>query len=70
MTENQKTLALGLLNGFYEQISAQLVLLRYCHDGSWSPYHKWERGARGFTGLYSAALIGIGVPNGDGGIGC
>jgi len=58
ITEGVKILALRLLGGFDEHISAQLQLLHYNrhNDGL---YFNWAKGPTGFTGLHAIAYLGI-----------
>jgi len=58
MVENVKILALRLLGGFDEHISAQL-LLRNGRDLFSDPWFNWEEGPKGFTGLHGVAFFGI-----------
>jgi len=58
MTDNVKTLALRLLDGFDKHISAQLMLLDY-KSGRFSRGLSLKGGPRGFTGLHGAAFVGI-----------
>ena len=59
MTENVKGLALRLLDGFEEHISAQLMLLDYKPVRGPPLYFSLEGGPRGFTGLHGAAFLGV-----------
>ena len=59
MTENIKMLALRLLDGFGEHISAQLLLLDYNQNRGWGPYFDGAKGPMGFTGLHAMAFLGI-----------
>jgi len=58
ITENIKLLALRLLNGFDEHISAQLLLLRG-RGVYWDPFYDGAGGPTGFTGLHGMAFLGI-----------
>ena len=55
----QNLLALKLLGGFDEHISAQLLLLHYNQTRSSGPYFDSARGPTEFTGLHGAAFLGI-----------
>ena len=59
MTENIKMLALRLLDGFDEHISAQILLLHSNRCSSGGPYFDCMEGPRGFTGLHGVAFLGI-----------
>ena len=58
MVENVKILALRLLSGFDEHISARLMLL-HCRDASSDPWFDGAERPTGFTGLHGVALLGI-----------
>jgi len=58
MTENIKILALRLLDGFDEHISAQLLLLRYNENRGTDPCFYSAGGPTGFTGLHGVAFLG------------
>ena len=59
VTENTKALALKLLDRFDENISAQLLLLRYERRNFSGPSFDGAEGPVGFTGLHGAAFLGI-----------
>jgi len=61
MTENVKILALKLLGGFDEHVSAQLLLLGHNEDreNDWDPYFDSMEGPTGFTALHAASFLGI-----------
>ena len=58
MTENDKMLAVELLDRFDEHTSAQLLLLQHYRD-SRVPYFRGAGGPKRFTGLHGVACLGI-----------
>ena len=59
MTESIKKLALKLLDGFDEHISAQLLLFHYNRTRGEGPYFGAAGGPTGFSGLHGVAFLGI-----------
>jgi len=60
MTENVKILALKLLGGFDEHVSAQLPLLGHNENREdWDPDFDSTEGPTGFTALHAASFLGI-----------
>jgi len=59
ITENIKILALRLLGGFDEHISARLLLLHYSEARGASYLFPRLRGSTGFTGLHGVAFLGV-----------
>jgi len=52
-------LALRLLDGFDQHISAHLLLLNYYNSMFSAPYYSGDVGTMGFTGLHWVAFLGI-----------